>query len=184
MAVLKVSPDELSCLLSKLSGVLDFNKDLPLNVFVDGDFLFWFFERPILSFFDVICGLITVSISSFKSDVFIKFSGGELLVDSCFSVNGSDVENDLIWIGKRSEDFFGGAVGYPIILFNRTHDWIAFESAHEEFGVIAVRESALQEVFVEYLDSNLISSGEITALASGTSAESKIARAFISSFIS
>ena len=53
MAVLKVNSVELSCLFHKLSRFVDFNKDLPLNVFIGGGFVFWFFERPLLSFIDV-----------------------------------------------------------------------------------------------------------------------------------
>lgn len=182
MTVLQVCPEELSCLLDKLSGVVDFNKDLPSNVFAGGEFSFWLFERPLLSYFDIVCGLVLVSISSFKSDVLIKFSGGELLAGSCFSVSGDNVKGDLAWISKNSLDFFGGAVGYPIVLFNRTHDWFAFESAHEEFGVIAVRKSALQKGFFEYLNSNLISGDEVVELAAGTSVDSGIARAFVFSY--
>lgn len=184
MAVLKVSPVKLLCLLDKLSGAIDFNKDLPSNVFVGSGFIFWFFERPLLSFVDLFSGLVSESLSSFESDVFIKFSGRELLADSCFSINGSDIDKDALWVSKKSENFFGGKVGYPIILFNGTYDWVAFESAREEFGVIAVRESILQNSFFQYLESSFISSNELAELASGTSADSAIAKAFFSSYCS
>jgi len=184
MAVLKINSKQLDILLDKLSGVIDFNKDLPLNVFVNGGFKYWFYERPLLLYLDLFYGLISESFSSFKSDVFIKFSGGERLAGSCFSVNGVDVLNDAQWVSKRSEDFFCGEVGYPIILFNGTHDWVAFESAREEFGVIAVRVESTQSEFSEYLESNFISSKEFAVLASGSSTESIIANAFISSYCS
>lgn len=184
MAVLKVSPIELSCLLEKLSEVIDFNKDLPSNVFVGDGLVFWFFERPLLCFFDLFCGLILESVSSFKSDVLIKFSGGEPLAGTCFSFSGSDAGRDTLWLNKGFEDFFGGEVGYPIILFNSTCDWIAFESAHEEFGVIAVKASALHEGFFEYLKSNFISIEELADLGAGSSTESLIAKAFVSSYCS
>ncbi|MFA1028502.1 hypothetical protein ALP10_01179 [Pseudomonas syringae pv. helianthi] len=51
MAVLRVEDKDLNSFLEKLSGVTNFNKDLPMNVFVGGGFLFWFFERPLLCFF-------------------------------------------------------------------------------------------------------------------------------------
>lgn len=184
MAVLKVSALKLHCLLDKLMGVIDFNKDLPMNVFVSGGFIFWFFERPLLSFVDIFSGLISESFSSFESDVFIKFSGCGLLADSCFSISRNDVDSDALWISKKSEDFFCGKFGYPIILFNEACDWIAFESAREEFGVIAVRAPILQDSFFQYLESQFISSNELTELASGASADSAIAKAFVSSYCS
>ncbi|MDO8405960.1 MAG: hypothetical protein Q7T27_20925 [Pseudomonas sp.] len=184
MTARNISSERLGFLLNELSGVIDFNKDLPSNVFVGGGFVFWFFERPLLSYFDLFHGLISASLSSFKSDVFIKFSGREFLVDSCFSVSGVDNFSDAQWISKESVDFFGGKVGYPIILFNGTYDWVALESAREEFGVIAMKVKSSQVVFSEYLESNFISSEDLVLLASGTSAESVIAKAFICSYCS
>lgn len=184
MAVLKVNPVKLHCLLDKLAGVIDFNKDLPFNVFVGDGFVFWFFERPLLSFVDIFSGLISESLSSFESDVVIKFSGFGLLADSCFSINKKDVDRDALWMSKKSEDFFGGKVGYPIIVFNEACDWVAFESAREEFGVVAVRTPVVQDGFFHYLESNFISSKELIGLASGTAPDSEIAKAFVSSYCS
>ncbi|WP_246888699.1 hypothetical protein [Pseudomonas chlororaphis] len=106
MTILKVEHKELVFLLDRLSAVIDFNKDLPMNVFVGGGFLFWFFERPLLCFFEISEGLISHSVSSFKSDVFIKFSGGEPLTSSCFSIDGTDLKRDISWLSKSFENFF------------------------------------------------------------------------------
>jgi len=182
MTVLKVEQVELSCFLGKLSGFIDFDKDLPMNVFTGGDFSYWFFERPLLCFFDIFAGLISESVSSFNSNVFIKFSGREPLAGSCFSVDGSDVDRDAFWLSKKSENFFNGIVGYPIILCDGACDWVAFESAYEEFGVIAVRSTVLQTGFYEYLSSNFISMDELARLAAGSSVEGVMAGRFISSY--
>lgn len=182
MAILKVENKELTFFLDKLSCVIDFNKDLPVNVFVGGEYLFWFFDRPLLCFVDIFKGLILESVSSYSSNVFIKFSGGEPLVNSCYSVDGSDVDKDVSWISKRFENFFDGKIGYPIILCSSTCDWIAYESAREEFGVIAVKASTLQENFHDYLNSSFISMDELVELASGSSVESLTAKAFIFSY--
>jgi len=182
MSILKVEKKDLSFLLDRLAGVIDLNKDLPMNVFVGGGFLFWFFERPLLCFFEVFAGLISNSVSSFKSDVFIKFSGGEALEGSCFSVDGTSLEKDINWLSKNFEDFFDGSVGYPILLCDRGCNWIAFESAYEEFGVVAMKKSELKEGFYEYLNSNFISMDELAKLASDPSAEGKVAKALISSY--
>lgn len=182
MTILKVKNEELSFFLDQLSCVIDFNKDLPMNVFVGGEYLFWFFERPLLCFVDIFKGLILENFSSYRSEVIIKFSGGEPLVDSCYAVDGSDVDRDVSWLSKRSENFFDGKIGYPIILCNRTCDWVAYESAREEFGVVAVKVSALQENFHDYLSSSFISMAELAELASGSLVESVIAKAFILSY--
>jgi len=184
MAVLKMEPVELTRLLDKLSGVIDFHKDLPSNVFVNDGLLFWFFERPLLCFSDVFYDLVLQSISSFKSDVVIKFSGNVPLADSCFFVNGDNVGGDTFWLNKGFEAFFNGQAGYPIVLFNGSCVWVAFESAYEEFGVIAVNASAQNKEFCEYLQSNFISKEKLFELASGSSAESTIAKAFIASYYS
>ncbi|MEN5240713.1 MULTISPECIES: hypothetical protein [Pseudomonas] len=182
MTISKIENEEMVLLLDRLSGVIGFNKDLPMNVFVGGGFLFWFFERPLLCSFEVFEGLILQSVSSFKSSVFVKFSGGELLESSCFSIDGADLERDVSWLNKRFESFFEGAVGYPIAICDSVCNWVAFESAHEEFGVIAVKKSELQKGFCEYLNSNFISMDELVGLASGPSAEGAIAKALVSSY--
>ncbi len=184
MAVFKIEDKDLNSFLDRLSGVINFNKDLPMNVFVGGGFLFWFFERPLLCFFEIFSGLVLNSVSSFKSDVFIKFSGGERLGNSCFSFDGSDLEKDVRWLSEKFESFFDGAVGYPIVLCDSACKWVAFESAYEEFGVVAVKKSELQEGFYEYLNSNFISMNELAELASGCTSEGIIAKALISSYSS
>lgn len=184
MAISKIEDLELTFFLDRLTGIIDFNKDLPMKVFTSGGLSFWFFERPLLCYVDVCVGLILKSVSSFKSDVFVKFSGGEALEKSCFSVDGSDLERDVFWLNKRFESFFDGTVGYPIILCDSAFDWIVFESAYEEFGVIAVRDSALNEEFNEYLNLNFISKDTLAELAAGSSVEGKTAKALMSSYCS
>ncbi|MGE8435544.1 MAG: hypothetical protein ACN6P2_03260 [Pseudomonas palmensis] len=110
MAIYTVERKDLNSLLDRLSGVIDLNKDLPMNIFVGGRFLFWFFERPLFCYFEVFAGLISKSISNFKPDVFIKFSGGEPLENSCFSLDGNDLEKDIPWLSRRFDNFFDGAV--------------------------------------------------------------------------
>lgn len=40
MTISKIENEEMVLLLDRLSGVIGFNKDLPMNVFVGGGFLF------------------------------------------------------------------------------------------------------------------------------------------------
>ena len=95
MTVSKVKDRDLALLLDRLSGVINLDRDLPMNVFVGDGFLYWFFERPLLCYVEIFVGLILNSVSSFKSDVFIKFSGGGPLENSCFSIDGVDLERDV-----------------------------------------------------------------------------------------
>ncbi|VVN09836.1 hypothetical protein PS682_03823 [Pseudomonas fluorescens] len=182
MAIHKVGEEELFLLLNRLSGVVDLSKDLPANIFMGDELVFWFFERPLICLVDVFAGLVAESVSSLISSVFIKFSGAEFLEQSCFSMGGKDVNEDVIWLNEGADDFFGGKVGYPIYFFNGTFDWVAFESAYEEFGVIAVKSSALKKDFEMYLNANFISMRELRELASGSLIEARIAKALIDSY--
>lgn len=182
MAIRNVESVELFSILDNLSVAVDLNKDLPMNVFIDDGLLFWFFERPLICFFDILVGLVSESFCHFKSDVLIKFSGGEPLLNTCFSFGRGEINKDAAWLGKGFENFFSGSVGYPILLFNGARDWIAFESSQEEFGVIAVKPSAVNESFCSYLNTNFITMDELAELAVGTSAESIAAKALLSSY--
>lgn len=176
-----VSAEKLHGLLNDLADTVRPDIDLPLNVFL-GDFVFWFFERPLLCFYDAFSGLALESIVNFKADVFVKFLGLSPNAGSCFIITERDFEKNVLCISKVFEDFDGGQLGYPILLFNESFDWVAFESAREEFGVIAVRFSVSNENFLRKLDSDFISFDEFSKLADGISIESAIAREFISSY--
>lgn len=52
MAVSEVRDRDLTLLLDRLSGVISLDRDLPMNVFVGDEFLYWFFERPLLCYVD------------------------------------------------------------------------------------------------------------------------------------
>ena|SRR6218665_1119576 len=182
MAVSKVEATELTNLLKKLRCVVDGYKDLPSNIFIDSERMFWFFERPLLSFIEVSSRFISKSLSDLQSDVFIKFSGMKDAVGSCFCINGDNIENDVLQINGEFDSFFSGTVGYPVILFNEGLDWVAFESANEEFGVVAVKASAFQTDFSGVLEVDFISLEEFGLLSLSESTEGVIARAFVSSY--
>ncbi|MCP2052743.1 UNVERIFIED_ORG: hypothetical protein J3D59_002603 [Pseudomonas fluorescens] len=182
MAVLKVEGLEFSLFLNKLSCVVDFEKDLPKNIYFAENLSFWFFERPLLDFHELFLGLISESFCSFESHVFIKFSGGEQLAGSCFSIDETDASKDVCWIAKGFGDFFRGTVGYPIIICNGRFDWLAYESASEEYGVIALRGVDRKTSLYDYLNANFISLDELAEWEAGSLAESVIAKALISSY--
>lgn len=181
MTISKVENLELSLFLGDLTRVVNFNEDLPGNVF-KGEMRFWFFERPLLAYLDIFSGLVSTSVACFESEVYIKFSGRELLSGSCFSLDGREVSRDVEWLSRSFESFFEGQVGYPIIFCDKKFRWVAYESAYEEFGVIAVKESLFEMGFHDYLSSNFISVSELGSLASGASIENMIAKALIASY--
>ena len=172
----------ISEVVRKLSHAIDFGQDLPANLFVGEGYFFWLFERPLLDFEELFSGLISRSVTCYGGEAFVKFSGKQLLAESCFVFDGVKPEKDMPSIRAGFEDFWGGAVGYPVVIFNRYFDWIAYESAHEEFGVVAVRRAGLNPEFVEYLDLNFISKEVVVDLAGGTSAESAAAKVFLESY--
>lgn len=178
MVELNVRSSELSMIVEKLSGVVDFESDLPSKVFFENELVYWFFERPLLAFVDMFSELVSKSISSYGLNVLIKFSGDKLLDDSCIVFDGCDTEGKVLIVSDRYVDFLGGKLGYPIIFFNENHDWVAFESAHEEFGVIAVRKADLPKEFSEYLECNFISAKTLEGLALSSTVVGVMAKAF------
>ncbi|MGE8360954.1 hypothetical protein [Pseudomonas sp.] len=178
----KVDATELSSLLESLNGIVNHSTDLPSNVFIGRKFVFRFFERPLFCFNELFCGLISESISSFRSKVYVKFLGVEPVVDSCFCITGGNVDEGVFLINKIFESFDEGRLGYPIVIFSENFEWVAFESAREEFGVIAVQSSVAHQDFIKALDLNFMSRSELSELALGEGAEGVIAKNLIYSY--
>jgi hypothetical protein len=156
MSISTVDPEQSRSLVDGLSEIIDFKKDLPAYVFVGGRFRFWLFERPLFDFLELFSTLIENNFSNFDSNVAIKCSGSNLIDSTFLSLDNKNVETDVLTIHKDFQDFFGGKPGYPIVIFNEKFDWVAFESAYEEFGVLGVREGACKSGFLKFLDANLI----------------------------
>lgn len=72
--------------------------------------------------------LISASYEDFSSDVFIRFGGSS--ENTCFLLDGVDVEGGVEFINKGFRDFFAGEVDYPMVIGDLEFDWLAFESAH------------------------------------------------------
>lgn len=182
MSISLVQSPKMLDFIRQLSFMMDFKKKLPSNLFINGEYHFAFFERPLLSFVDIFSAMVSASILQFGSEIIVKFSGDDLVAGSCLSINGTDVDGDSACLSERSEDFFGGKLSYPIILFNGGLDWVAVETAYEELGVIAIKPSACHGLFNDFIVSNFISCAELKSLASNKSADGIIARAFVSAY--
>ncbi|WP_146022598.1 MULTISPECIES: hypothetical protein [unclassified Pseudomonas] len=181
MNVSAVASDKLKNMINNVADYLNFELDLPSNVFLGEDWGVWFFERPLLSFVDLFSGVVKNSVYSFSSDVFIKFSGVEVVEGSCYLIC-QDACGAALSSSRQSEDILQNSLGYPIYFFNSKFDWIAVESAYEEYGVIGLRGSDVKGCFVNFLRENFISQSEMALIAAGKSAGSKSARSFISAY--
>ncbi|MBD9516235.1 hypothetical protein [Pseudomonas sp. PDM22] len=172
MAIIEIESSEMSKVVDGLAKVVFFERDLPLNVFIKEGLSFWFFERPIVDYLFLFSGLISISLSAFGSSPYVKFSGRENIAGSCVRFDGGNIEEDTDLVSRKFSNFFGGKVGYPIFLFNDMYDWVAIESAHDEFGVIAVDSGRVPREFIDFLEFNFIPKAEMIKLASGTGAQS------------
>lgn len=174
---------KLPRMIEELSKIIDFKKDLPSNIFYSKEFDFWFFERPIIHYIDLFSGLAAASYADFENNIIVKFSGDTQIANSCVIFNGNDPCVGAGEISSKFSNFLEGAVGYPIVFFNETYDWIAFESLYEELGVIAVRNSKNRQEFTGYLESNLITLEQLSEWSGRLTIESKIANAFLNSYL-
>ncbi len=179
MSATQIGLAETTYLINKLSTLVDFKKDLPLNLFKGETYKFWFFERPLLGYTDLVQGLALRSYIDYETDLLVKFSGSEIAENLLYCVDREKSEAKIEWLSRNSLDFFCGKVGYPIVLFNRSFDWVAFESAFEEFGVIAVKEAASESGFCKYLNQEFISFDDFLSLAKGTNSEGLMAKEFL-----
>jgi hypothetical protein len=183
MALLSVDCNDISDVVGKLSNVLDFEKDLPSNVFIKNNLCFWFFERPIIDYGVLLSELVSISYLMFGSGVYVKFSGDKKASGTCFLFNGVDVSEGVELMGRKFSDFSGGTLGYPICIFNEECNWVALESAYDEFGVIAVDSEKASKEFLDFLNLNFISRAEMLSLEAGGDAMGMDAGALVRSYI-
>lgn len=182
MSIFSVEVSKLSSIVEALSELVIFDNDLPMKVFNGKEFDYWFFERPLICYLDMMEGLIKESLTGFESDVFVKFSGDRVFSGSCFFFEKDNFEAGVKWLSEGFKNFFGGTVGYPIVIFNGDLDWVAYESSREELGVIALNKSAVNKNFISYLNSEFITVDQLRELASRDLVESITAKCLLESY--
>lgn len=158
-----------------LEGVINFKLELPEFIFAAREYRFWYFERPVLSDDGIIEKIFTSNKLYFSAAGLVCFGMPSGPFFSTFLFENEDVGIDLNELKKGSYDFFGGEVGYPIILTNQNLDWIAFESVYEELGVFAVKLGKCQPQFLDDLNEYLITSDQLTELATSDGYYSQLA---------
>ncbi len=184
MSLSLIDTEESFELFDRLSKLININGELPDNIFKEEGFTFWFFERELIDFTDILSGLISASRLAFQLDVLVKFSGHNTNSGNLFSLDGVDTASDVLNLQKEFRDFFGGTADYPIFFFNKSFDWLAIESAYEEFGVLALKTNCDSDDFVAFLNSYFISAEHLTQLSAGNLAESISAEALRASYLS
>lgn len=146
--------------VKKLFGnVIDLNKDLPSNVFINDDYEFWFFERPIVDYRDMMLGLFSTNFKYFNKTILMSF--GNIATDS-FDIYQFDNANEEE-VYKEIEKSW---IEYPTIISNINCDWLAFESAYEEIGVIGFNKKNIELTgFLEFLNENFIKSEDLVRMS-------------------
>jgi hypothetical protein len=176
MSLSKVEFKEVNRITAALSKHLDLEKDLPGMVFLDSGLEYYFFERPLLSTTEVLSELVCLSYEMFSTDVFTLFSTPPDC--SCYLFDGNNVEEGVEALSSGFRDFFKGTVDYPMIMGNLGFDWLLFESAYEEFGVLALSTASAKLKFSEGVGRNLIHSKEFQGLKGRDETLDKIIDAF------
>lgn len=175
MSLSKVEFKEVNRITAALARHLDLEKDLPAMVFLDSGLEYYFFERPVLSSTDVLSDLVRLNYEVFSTDVFALFSAPSGL---CYLFDGNNVDEGIEVLNSGFRDFFKGTADYPMIIGNLGFDWLLFESAYEECGVLALDSQQASNEFSEFLSCNLISSPVFQSLKGHDKALDKIIAAF------
>jgi hypothetical protein len=176
MSLSRIEIDAANRLAAMLTSRLDLEKDLPAMVFRETALEYYFFERPILNTIDVLNELVCLSYEVFSTDVFALFSTPPN--SSCYLFDGNNVEEGIEALSSGFRDFFKGTVDYPMIMGNWGFDWLLFESAYEEFGVLALSTANAKSKFSEGVGRNLIHSKEFQGLKGRDETLDKIIDAF------
>lgn len=176
MSLTKLEHQELRQMTAMLSSRLALNKDLPEMVFRDSGLEFCFFERPLLSNVDVLDDLLCSSFKVFSTRAFALFSAP--LANICYVFDGENIQEGVEELSVGFRDFFKGTVNYPVVMGNVSLDWLLFESACEECGVLAFNSRHASSEFSECLSCNLISSAEFQSLKGHDKTLDKIITAF------
>ncbi|WP_153066134.1 MULTISPECIES: hypothetical protein [Xanthomonas] len=158
--------------------VVDFDLRLPSMVFKEKIEQFWFFERSLMTNYDLVEKIVELS----GVDVFIKFSGIDPLIESFFLIDKDNISYDVMKAHDTSVDFGKCNLSYPLVLCDSSMRWIAVEDVTEEFGVLALKDNYLFAHESNFLENNFISPSEMTQLSESGSHGSKAARAFIESY--
>jgi len=163
-------------------GVIDYGKSLPDNIFCNGGYRFWFFERPILDWKELFIGLAEANGKIYGSDLVVCFGDLRSSDSSRYEVRLKSLLEDFEGLQKGFNSFFEGGVNYPVSIVSSNFEWFAFEGANEEYGVLGLRCHRERKEFINYLDSELIGCELLSKISAGDGLDSKTAKCFVESY--
>lgn len=140
-------------LSEELRCAVDWDKDLPEYVFLSRGYKFFFFERSIIDNGDLLLDLLSSNAQSYTADSCVSFGNPNSAGYAQFFFDEIEPKSRVSILQTGFRDFFGGMIGYPVVITNKNLDWIAFESSHEELGVLAVRsDDCRAEKFIDHFE--------------------------------
>lgn len=131
-------------LVKKLIHTINWDKKLPQNIFFSSDYIFLFFERPIIDNKYLLEKLLQYNDHFYSTDSFLSFGLPKSDRYAQYFFDEIDPALRIKSLQKNYKDYYWREYGYPILLTNKNIDWIIFESASEELGVFAVKDDQNQ----------------------------------------
>jgi hypothetical protein len=131
----------------ELGKKVSFGTELPEMIFSEVDSArFFFFERPVFSYRELIRHICKKSCEIYQSTGFLTFGRpSDNWSRQYFETDSDDFAAD---IGNLCADFGAGELGYPIVLSNLALDWILYEDAMEDIAVMQIGISTKAEAFI------------------------------------
>ena len=176
-----IAPEECQRIEQQLALKLDITHDLPARVFLEPHLEYWFFERSLLSNLELLESLLIESHRQFSSGMGVLFSWG---TPDCTGrlFSGSATEESVFELQRQSFRPPNTPLELPHLVFSPTHEWLAYESAFEEWGVLAMDRAFAETAFAEYLNREFISIGHAWKLSKLEDFNGLLARAFLRNY--
>jgi hypothetical protein len=140
-----VSRDET--LMAECGRRIAFDRDLPEMIFpVTESAGFFFFERPVFSYAEIVGCLLDKNKEIYGSPAFLMF--GRPADNWCRQFVETDSEDFAGLVSSVYSDFGGGELGYPVVMANKKFEWILYESSNEDIAVLQVGLSDKAAAFI------------------------------------
>ncbi len=141
----------------RLINYIDFSKNLPDFVFKEIQADFYFFERELILFHDLMKELSEFNNKVLRAKLIVFFGRPSIESFSYYIFEGG-VEDDLDFLkGLFDIKFVDDNNFFPIIITNENFDWLYYEGLQEELGVFGIsRNSIFQAEIREFMTENFI----------------------------
>ena len=175
-----IAPDVCQSFVQNLVLKIDITNDLPARIFIEKNLNYWFFERSLLSDLDLLESLLIESHRQFSSGMGVLFSWG---TSDCVGrlFDGRCAEESVLELQRQSFPS-NTRLEMPHLVFSPTYEWCAYESAFEEWGVLAMDRSLMNTEFAGYLNREFVSIAEAWRLSKLENFNGMLARAFLRNY--